>query len=77
MFIGYPIATYGSSCIDTLTVNPITGQVQVEFIWSGRYVYDGVSRRAILALMANSDCSLGQWVNRHCIHRNTILNPVY
>lgn len=77
MFIGYPIATYGSTAIEDLTVNPITGKVQVKFMWGGRYKYDGVSRRAILDLIANSDQSLGQWVNRHCIQRHTILNPVY
>jgi len=65
MFIGYPIATYGSTAIEDLTVNPITGKVQVKFMWGRRYVLKA-SRRAILDLMANSDQSLGRWVNWHC-----------
>jgi hypothetical protein len=75
MFIGYPITTHGSTAIEELTVNPITGQVQVKFLWGGRYTYEGISRRAILDLMANTDCSLGQWVNRHCLQRHITLTP--
>jgi len=66
--IGLPITTHGSAAIDTLTVNPITGQVAVRFqSYPTRrpYVFK-VSRRAALALTLNSDRSLGQWVNRHC-----------
>lgn len=75
MFIGFPITTHGSTAIETLTVNPATAQVEVKFMWGGRYVYNGISRRAILGLMANSDCSLGQWVNRYCLKRDIILTP--
>ena len=66
--IGLPIPTYGSTAIDTLTVNPITGQVAVRFqSYPTRHPYVfKVSRRAALALTLNSDRSLGQWVNRHC-----------
>ena len=75
MFIGFPITTHGSTAIEILTVNPATAQVEVKFLWGGRYVYNGISRRAILSLMANSDCSLGQWVNRYCLQRNITLTP--
>lgn len=75
MFIGFPITTHGSTAIETLTVNPVTAQVEVKFLWGGRYVYDGISRRAILSLMANSDCSLGQWVNRYCLKRDIEVTP--
>jgi hypothetical protein len=66
--IGFPIDTADSNAIDTLTVNPITGKAEVCFrsYWGATYVFK-VSRRAALALTLNSDRSLGQWVNRHCL----------
>jgi hypothetical protein len=66
--IGFPILTADSNAIDTLTVNPITGKAEVRFrsYWGATYVFK-VSRRAALALTLNSDRSLGQWVNRHCL----------
>ena len=67
--IGLPITTHGSSAIDTLTINPITGRAAVRFqSYPTRtpYIYK-VSRSAALALSLNSDQSLGQWVNRHCL----------
>jgi hypothetical protein len=67
--IGFPITTHGSTAIDTLTVNPITGQVAVRFL-SHRtrrpYIFK-VSRRAALDLTLNTDVSLGKWVNLHCL----------
>ena len=67
--IGLPITTHGSSAIDTLTINPITGRAAVRFqSYPTRtpYIYK-VSRSAALALSLNSNQSLGQWVNRHCL----------
>jgi len=64
----FPINTYGSSAIDEMTVNPITGSVRVRFMRYASPVYRfKASRREILALMWNSDRSLGQWVNWHCL----------
>jgi len=67
--IGLPILTAGSDAIDTLTVDPITGRAAVRFrsYWTRRPYVFKVSRRAALALSLNSDQSLGQWVNRHCL----------
>jgi hypothetical protein len=67
--IGIPINTIGSSAIDTLMVNPITGKVAVRFqrYWTRQPYVFKVSRRDALALTLNSDVSLGQWVNRHCL----------
>ena len=67
--IGIPIDTIGSNAIDTLTVNPITGKVAVRFqrYWTRQPYVFKVSRRDALALTLNSDVSLGQWVNRHCL----------
>jgi hypothetical protein len=64
----YPISTYGSDAIDTLSVNPITGTVRVRFqkYYGVQYRFKA-PRAACLALICNSDCSLGQWVNRHCL----------
>ena len=67
--IGLPINTADSNAIDTLTINPITGRAAVRFqSYPTRtpYIYK-VSRSAALALSLNSDQSLGQWVNRHCL----------
>ena len=66
--IGLPIDTDLSDAIETLTVDPITGRAEVRFrsYWGATYVFK-VSRRAALALAWNSDRSLGQWVNRHCL----------
>jgi len=66
--IGFPISTIDSDAIEDLTVNPITGKAEVRFrsYWGATYVFK-VSRRAALALTLNSDRSLGQWVNRHCL----------
>ena len=67
--IGIPIDTIGSNAIDTLTANPITGKVAVRFqrYWTRQPYVFKVSRRDALALTLNSDVSLGQWVNRHCL----------
>jgi hypothetical protein len=73
--IGFPIDTVDSTAIDTLTVNPITGKVAVRFQrYPTRtpYIFK-VSRRAALALTLNSDRSLGQWVNRHCLQSHRTL----
>ena len=64
----YPINTHGSSSIDTLSVNPITGSVRVCFLKTpGRQYRFKASRRAILWLLWDSDCSLGHWVSRRCL----------
>ena len=64
----FPICTLDSDAIETLSVNPITGTVRVRFQRGGRGQYRmKASRREILSLMWNSDRSLGQWVNWHCL----------
>ena len=66
----FTIDTEQSSSVDVLKVNPITGTVRVT--WKSRENYESceyrctkVSRRKILALMLDSDRSLGRWVNTH------------
>ena len=75
-----------SSSVDTLKVNPITGTARVT--WKSRENYESceyrctkVSRRKILALILDSDRSLGRWVNRHAQWKNdhifSLVNPMY
>jgi hypothetical protein len=68
----YPICTANSTAIDTLSVNPITRTVRVRFqsYWTRRPYVFKVSRAAILSLIWDSDRSLGQWVNWHCLAQN-------
>lgn len=68
MFIGIPVDCLDSDAIDTLSANPITGEVHVRFerYYTRRPYAFKASRRAILSLLANSNCSKGKWVNRHC-----------
>jgi hypothetical protein len=62
----YPISTYGSTAIETMTVNPFTGSVKVRFVNTPDIQYRFLtSRRAILSLMIKDTDSLGQWVNCH------------
>ena len=64
------INTIGSDAINRMTVDPITASVRVRFRGGTKfYRFDGISRRAILSLMAWQDRSLGQWVNCHCLAR--------
>ena len=80
------IDTEQSSSVDVLKVNPITGTVRVT--WKSRENYESceyrctkVSRRKILALMLDSDRSLGRWVNRHAQWKNdhifSMVNPLH
>jgi hypothetical protein len=62
-----PINTNDSNAIWDLTVNPITGTVRVTFDKTLHQYRMKASRREILALMWDSNRSLGQWVNRHCL----------
>ena len=66
----HKINTIGSDAIKRMTVDPLKGSVRVCFRGGSKvYRFDGVSRFAILSLMAWQDRSLGQWVNRHCLAR--------
>lgn len=65
--MGYPISTYDSDAIDTLSVNPVTGTVRVRFnkYYGVQYRFKA-PRSAILSLIWDSNRSLGKWVNQHC-----------
>jgi len=63
-----PVRT--SDAVYFMTANPLTGVVNVTFNGGRSYKYTGVSRRAILNLLANPNMSLGFWVNENCVNTN-------
>ena len=57
---------FESSAVETLSLEPETGTVQVGF-FSGDYTYYGVSKRAIEKLIDTPAQSIGAWVNNNCL----------
>jgi len=57
-----------SDAVYFMTANPLTGVVNVTFKGGNSYKYSGVSRRAIINLLANPNMSLGFWVNANCVN---------
>jgi len=73
-----PIDCAYSSCARKVSANPITGSVFVTFTSGPKpYYFEGVSRRAILKAIALPPISVGQWINRHCLARTVVLQPLY
>jgi hypothetical protein len=79
----FTISTKQSSSVYSLKVNPITGTARVKWekATNCEYRCTKVSRRKILALILDSDRSLGRWVNRHAQWKNnhifSLVNPMY
>ena len=59
-----------SDAVYFMTANPLTGVVNVTFNGGNSYKYTGVSRRAIINLLANPNMSLGFWVNANLVNSN-------
>ena len=59
-----------SDAVYFMTANPLTGVVNVTFNGGNSYKYTGVSRRAIINLLANPNMSLGFWVNANRVNSN-------
>ena len=60
-----------SSCIQSISVNPLTGTCTVVYKSALRsYTYENVSRLAILNIVLNPSISLGFWVNRNLLSSN-------
>ena len=57
-----------SDAVYFMTANPLTGVVNVTFNGGNSYKYTGVSRRAIINLLANPNMSLGFWVNANLVN---------
>ena len=60
------LKNFESSAVETLSLEPETGTVQVGF-FSGDYTYYGVSKRAIQKLIDTPAQSIGAWVNNNCL----------
>ena len=62
-----------SSCIQSISVNPLTGTCTVVYKNAPlrSYTYKNVSRRAILNIIVNPSISLGFWVNRNLLSGDT------
>lgn len=76
--MGIPVNCNHSTSVWSLSANPMTGMVRVRWFSNCTVQYQHkASRRAILSLLCNSNRSLGQWVNRHCLQRHAILDPLY
>ena len=58
---------FESSAVETLSLEPETGTVEVGF-FSGDYTYYGVSKRAIEKLINSPAQSIGAWVNNNCLN---------
>ena len=61
------ITNFESSAVETLSVDPELGQVQVGF-FSGDYTYFDVSKKEITKLIETPAQSIGQWVNNNCLN---------
>lgn len=55
-----------SEAVESISVSPLRGIVHATFS-SGTYKYTGISRRAILNLIANPNMSLGFWMNENVL----------
>ena len=55
-----------SDAVDSISVSPLRGIFRATFS-SGTYEYKGISRRAILNLIANPNMSLGLWINENVL----------
>ena len=58
---------FESSAVETLSLDPENGRVEVGF-FSGDYTYYGVSKRAIQKLIDTPAQSIGAWVNNNCLN---------
>ena len=61
------LKNFESSAVETLSLEPETGTVEVGF-FSGDYTYYGVSKRAIQKLIDTPAQSIGAWVNNNCLN---------
>ena len=55
-----------SDAVDSIVVDPVRGKVLATFS-SGTYEDTGLSRRAIVNLIANPNMSLGLWINENVL----------
>ena len=63
-----------SDAIERIVTNTIKGQAAVVYTSGHAYVYDNVSRLALLNLKAQPNMSLGFWVNHNCANKPVIFD---
>ena len=70
MFIPFAINTIqrSSSCVNCISTDLINARVCVEYKNGEVYVYNNVSRKAIINLSLQENMSLGFWVNHNLLY---------
>ena len=62
---------FESSCVESLQVDPETGEAKVTFINGNSYDYFNVEKFAIMRLLDAPTQSIGQWVNNNLVNADT------
>ena len=62
---------FESSCVESLQVDPETGEAKVTFINGNSYDYYNVEKFAIKRLLDAPTQSIGQWVNNNLVNADT------
>ena len=62
---------FESSCVESLQVDPETGEAKVTFINGNSYDYFNVEKFAIKRLLDAPTQSIGQWVNNNLVNADT------
>ena len=61
-----------SSAVECMSADAIRGTVCAKFKDDSIYIYNNVSRRAILNLIANPNMSVGFWLNANVINNERV-----
>ena len=62
---------FESSCVDSLQLDPETGEAKVTFSNGNKYTYFDVSKKEIARLIDTPAQSLGAWVNKNLVNADT------
>ncbi len=62
---------FESSCVDTLQLDPETGEAKVTFSNGNSYNYFNVSKFEIKRLLDAPTQSIGRWVNNNLVNADT------
>ena len=61
-----------SSAVECMSADALRGTVCARFKDDSIYIYNNVSRRAILNLIANPNMSVGFWLNANVINNERV-----
>ena len=67
-FFMQSLNNFESSCVESLQVDPETGEAKVTFINGNSYDYYNVEKFAIKRLLDAPTQSIGQWVNNNLVN---------